>query len=213
MIRLAIAVKGETEEAFVKNVFSEHLMSLNVEPTPFLLGGRVSADRLARQIANLSWSFDVVTSLVDFYGFRYKENLTRPELEKRIDTAVDARINRAWDQSKVFAYVQPHEFEALLFSNVTAFSSIIAGAPTNLVEELHGIQAAFQTPEDIDDSPNTAPSKRILRLFPGYQKVVHGSQLAADIGLPAIRGECPRFHEWLCRLESLGQRNPAPTNH
>ena len=133
-------------------------------------------------------------------------------MEEKIDSEVDARISRSWDQSRVFAYVQPHEFEALLFSNVNAFSSI-AGALTDLVKELHGIRAAFQTPEDIDDSPNTAPSKRILRLFPSYQKVVYGPQLAADIGLATIRGQCPRFHEWLCRLESLGQGSPPPAGH
>ena len=74
MIRLAISVEGETEEAFVKGILTNHLRKSQVEPTPILLGGNVTVPRLAAEMTRLYWNFDQVTSLVDFYGFRGKGN-------------------------------------------------------------------------------------------------------------------------------------------
>ena len=78
MTRLAVSVEGQTEEEFVKQVLAEHLRARRVESTPILLGrargrpggGNVSSDRLVADMAVLYYSFDAVTSLVDFYGFR-----------------------------------------------------------------------------------------------------------------------------------------------
>ena len=76
-------------------------------------------------MANLFWSYDRVTSLVDFYGFRDKEKVTRDELETRIHEQVSLRIKRNWDKSRVFPYVQQYEFEGLLFSDVTVFGKLL----------------------------------------------------------------------------------------
>jgi hypothetical protein len=36
-----------------------------------------------------------------------------------------------------------------------------------------------------------------------YDKPFHGPLLAMEIGLPAIRSACPRFHAWMTQLEQL----------
>ncbi|MCB1953924.1 MAG: DUF4276 family protein, partial [Rhodocyclaceae bacterium] len=59
------------------------------------------------------------------------------------------------------------------------------------------------SPEDINDSPHTAPSKRILATMAGYQKTFHGPLIACDIGLDAMRRECPHFAGWLQKIEAL----------
>ena len=59
------------------------------------------------------------------------------------------------------------------------------------------------TPEDINDDPSTAPSKRIVDAISRYRKSVHGPQVAETVGLGAIRAECSRFNAWVARLESL----------
>ena len=61
----------------------------------------------------------------------------------------------------------------------------------------------FITSEDINDNSETAPSKRLVRVFPNYSKRLHGPLVAARIGLPRIRPECPRFADWLDRVERL----------
>ena len=203
MIRLAMAVEGETEEAFVNKLLAEHLRMKGVEPQPFLLSGNVTVSKLASEMAKLQWDFDRVTSLVDFYGFRDKGADNPEQLEQRVFQEVDRKVNRSWDQSRVFPYIQRHEFEALLFSDVAAFAGAI-NAPEESVAELRSIRHRFHTPEDINDSNETAPSKRILGVIPRYNKVVDGSLIAETMGLNAIRSECPRFNSWLERLESFG---------
>ena len=124
----------------------------------------------------------------------------------RINEKIDANINRSWDQTRVFSYVQQHEFEGLLFSDVSAFAGLI-DVPEGSVEALCEIRSRFPTPEDINDSSDTAPSSRIKNLIPRYNKAVDGSQLAVEIGLDRIRAECPRFDAWVTRLENLPSRD------
>ena len=95
-----------------------------------------------------------------------------------------------------------HEYEAMLF---TAPDKIAAAFPEDKrLNELQEIRATFATPEEINDDPNTAPSKRLRRLFgEAYQKPFHGALIAASIGLTAICEECRHFREWLTALESL----------
>lgn len=212
MIRLAISMEGQTEEEFSKDVLTTHLRSHGVEAQPVLLGrarghgaggGNVSVGRLASEMAHLYRSFDAVTSLVDFYGFRDKRDKTAEELEALVREEVQQKIG--WGQDRVLPYVQKHEFEGLLFSNVGAFSVLIDARPES-VNLLSNIRAGFATPEDINDNKATAPSRRIKEVIPRYRKRLHGPLVAMEIGLGAIRAECPRFDEWISSLESLQGR-------
>ena len=119
-----------------------------------------------------------------------------------IDDAYARSPHRQLRGDRVFAYVQRHEFEALLFSDVRAFART-AVASSDAERELAAVRDQFASPEDINDSPATAPSKRIARSMPRYDKVVDGAQVAAAIGLETMRLECPRFSAWISRLESL----------
>ena len=207
MIRLAISVEGPTEEEFVKDFLADHLRERGVEPIPILLGsarggyagGNVSAERLVSEMAHLFHSFDAVTSLVDFYGFRNKGNRTVDELEEYLRQ----KLSHLWHPKKMIPYVQLHEFEGLLFSDVSVFAGLIE-APDGSVEALQKIRSQFQTPEDINDNKDTAPSKRIKKVIPQYDKRVYAPLLAVEIGLNKIRAECPRFNDWVTSLESLG---------
>lgn len=212
MIRLAISVEGPTEEEFSKNVLTTHLRSHGIEAQPVVLGrarsrgvggGNVSVGRLASEMAYLYGSFDAVTSLVDFYGFRDKRDKTAEELEALVRGQVQQKIG--WNQDRVLPYVQKYEFEGLLFSDAGAFSSLV-DAPVESVDLLRDIRAGFATPEDINDNEATAPSRRIKELIPHYRKPLHGPLVAIEIGLGAIRAECPRFSEWITNLESLRGR-------
>ena len=216
MIRLAIVVEGPTEEEFVKQILADHLRQRRVEPQPILLGrargrhggGNVSAERLVIEMVRLLGSFDAVTSMVDYYDFRKKGNLTVDELEKSLTDLYIDRYGHVKYPKQLLPYVQIHEYESLLFSDVDVFSELIDVAPDS-VETLHGVRARFSTPEDIDDGRETAPSKRIVGAIPNYNKIVDGPLLAMKTGLDVIREECPRFGAWLMRLESLGQEKSS----
>jgi len=107
------------------------------------------------------------------------------------------------DQRRFVPFVIMHEFEGLLFSDCSAFSRAIFRP--ELETKLQSIRDQFATPEEINDSLETAPSKRVLRLVPGYQKPLLGVLAALEIGLARIRAECPHFNSWLTRLELLVQ--------
>lgn len=99
-------------------------------------------------------------------------------------------------------YVQMHEFEGLLFSDPDAFATGIG--KSSLADKIREIAQQFDSPEDINDRPDKAPSKRIAKLMPGYAKPLHGILAALQIELPQMRQACGLFNEWMWRLESLG---------
>ncbi len=211
MIRLAITVEGETEEDFVRQVLAPYLNGEGIYPSAILLGratknvgggGNVTVERLAGDMTAHYHRFDFVTSLVDFYGFKDKGAKTVEQLELDITQEVKRSLRRNWDGRKVISYVQRHEFEGLLFSQVSAFGDVL-GTDIAALDKLQAIRAQFSNPEDINDSPDTAPSKRISNVLGNYNKRVNGPSVAQAIGLTTIRRECPRFNCWLTRLESL----------
>ena len=203
MTRVAISVEGSTEEAFVKTLLVDYLAEKGIFVQPFLLGGRITVQRVASDMARLFWNHDFVTSLVDFYGFEDKREKTIEELKKDISDEVVRKIDRSsLDQRRIFPYIQQYEFEGLLFSKVESFRPV-PGVDEECLEKLGQIRRQFETPEDINDSATTAPSKRITTLIPTYSKVLHGPLVAGETGLDSMRNECPRFNDWLNRLESL----------
>ena len=202
MTRVAISVEGPTEEAFVKRLLRDYLEEKGIFVQPFPLDGSITVQRVASDMANFSWSFDFVTSLVDFYGFKDKGKKTIEELEENISEVIDKRINRSWGQRRIFPYIQQYEFEGLLFSDVESFRPV-PGVDEECLEKLGQVRQQFETPEHINDNSTTAPSKRIEALIPQYNKVLHGPLVAGETGLDSMRNECPRFNGWLSRLESL----------
>jgi hypothetical protein len=112
-----------------------------------------------------------------------------------------ADMGAGFNSQRFVPFVVMHEFEGLLFSDCMAFSRAI-GRP-DLEGNFQSIRGQFVTPEEIDDSPVTAPSKRIEALEPRYQKPLLGVRAVQEIGLARIREECPHFRAWLSRLETL----------
>ena len=79
--------------------------------------------------------------------------------------------------------------------------------PYAAIPALRTIRSHFLTPEDINDNKDKAPSKRIKKVIPLYNKKVEGPLLAMEMGLAAIRAECPRFNDWVTSLESLANED------
>jgi hypothetical protein len=90
-----------------------------------------------------------------------------------------------------------HEFEGILFSKPEAFSTI---ADSNIVEEIIKIRECFLTPEHINNSQETAPSKRLEKLFPNYPKVKNGIIISKQIGIDTLLTECKHFANWIRKI-------------
>lgn len=218
MTRVNIVVEGQTEETFVKEILAPALGYKGVYANARLLGrpghqgGRVNYARVKTDVAAFlkQDTQAYCTTLLDLYGLGkgFPGSLSSPaDIERVMKADLHAALGHRWRADVRFIpYVQRYEFEGLLFSNPAALAAGMSRP--HLSAAFQEIRAGFQTPEDINDSPQTAPSKRILRLHPPYQKPTHGVLAAKAIGLEIIRRECPRFAAWVKQLESLGRQDP-----
>ena len=226
MTRLLIHVEGETEEAFVNDVLREHLYRHGYT----VVGARMmgSAQQRARRGGIVPWEIArqrivnnlradselTVSTMVDYYGMPndWPERASpftaamsvsdrAMEIENALLQDVCNEMDSSFNPARFVPYVMMHEYEAMLFSNCDRFGHAIE--QPDLIDDFQAIRDGFDTPENIDDSPLTAPSRRIESLMPAYQKPTMGVQAAQNIGLEAIRRECPHFADWLARLESL----------
>ena len=114
---------------------------------------------------------------------------------------IEIAMGHSFNPSRFVPFVVMHEFEGLLFSDCHAFASGI-GRP-DLEADFQSIRNSFATPEEIDDHPETHASMRIKDLWSGYEKPLHGTFAALEVGIEKIRGECPHFRSWLERLEAV----------
>lgn len=220
MNRLLILVEGQTEEAFVKNLLSPHLIGFGVFPVPKLIytkrlpdrpdfkGGVATFGKIEKELRLLLGDSGAcaVTTMIDYYrlphDFPQPNQLSQANCFARVAQFEQAFADRV-SHSRFLPYLSLHEFEALLFS---APEKIAQSFPErDESANLMAIRQQVASPEEIDDDPQTAPSKRILKLYPAYQKRLHGLLAAQSIGIAAMRQECSHFNEWLTKLESLGQ--------
>lgn len=97
-----------------------------------------------------------------------------------------------------------YEFEGLLFSSPKAISNHVTPIrpPAKVLDWATGILDIFGgNPEKINDSKDTAPSKRLGK-HTNYKKTVDGPNIAKDIGLVEIRQKCQGFNAWITLIES-----------
>jgi hypothetical protein len=203
MMRLGVSVEGPTEREFVIRVLKPHLLKHGWEVIkPVSLNGGVSLRRFVEEIRCLSPQFEWVTTLYDLYKFEGREGRDADKLEQAMQTEAGAMFN-------LLPYVQQYEFEALVFSDPKKLTEEFQ-APKAL-GDLNKILTECGSPENINHGYQTIPSRRLQRIFPKYDKVVHGAQIAGKIGLACITAHCPRFATWLSKLEEIGSRNPHKT--
>ena len=222
MSRLLVHVEGPTEETFVNELLMPYLYNLGYSEVSARLMG--NARQRSRRGGIKGWAEvrkdilrhlkqdagRLVTTMVDYYGLsqtwpgrKVAGGVSFAQKAKTVEALLSADISQgmggAFNPDRFIPYVMMHEFEAMLFSDCEGFGHGIGRV--DLVEPLQAIRDQFASPEEIDDSPDTAPSKRIEHLMPNYQKPLMGNLAALEIGIHAIRRECPHFEEWLERLE------------
>lgn len=218
MIRLNITAEGHAEEQFVKQLLYPHLQSLGVYANVRRLrtskgyrGGYTNFGKAEFDIRQwikedpTAWH----TTIIDLYGldsdfpaYEVTRHLLPYSRVARLEQAFGERINH----TRFIPYLQLHEFEALLFADSAQTEEWLQlENPRLQTGTLTTIRNAYQTPEEINDSPETAPSKRILAQCPGYDKVADGILILKEITLSVIRRECPHFNVWLTQLEGLAK--------
>jgi hypothetical protein len=227
MARLLIHVEGQTEESFVNEVLRNHLVNVGYQSVSARIVGNA---RLRQRRGGIrpwpSVRKDIInhlredpgciaTTMVDFYALPQHGDGAWPgratalgtgaglkavHVESALAEDLSSEVGSSLNPKRFMPFVVMHEFEGLLFSDCLAFCQGI-GRP-DLELQFQQIRNDFETPEDINDSPITCPSKRVKNLVPGYEKPLYGTFAALEVGLPRIRTQCPHFDGWLRQLES-----------
>jgi hypothetical protein len=181
--KVLILVEGPTEETFIRDTLAPYLTTLGIYIRTY---GKVKNDIL-RLLTDTSAA--AITTFFDYYGLPtdflgYNQCLAITQCHDRI-TLLENAFSENINDRRFIPYIQLHEFEALMFSSPREIAKVFPAS--NKECELQSIAAQFKTPEEINNSPVTAPSKRLLKLFRDYSKVIHGPLVIKRIGLDKIR--------------------------
>ncbi len=216
-IILTVTAEGYTEEKFVNELLLPHLATFNItvlvrkiltNRKRKIRGGYVSYAKLRNDINQ--WIKEMPnayhTTMIDLYGLDsefpgYARSLSQPAYSKVEIVEKEFFDNIASRQ--FIPYIQLHEYEAILFSDTAIMEKWLGLYDSFQSNSFTAIREGYATPEEINDSSKTAPSKRIEHICPSYDKVDDGILLAKEIGLATIRKECPHFNSWLTNLENL----------
>lgn len=216
---IIVIAEGETERIFIRDMLVPYLAQQKVYMTPIILskpgqkGGDVRFARAKNDIGlHLKQRKDTyVTLFVDYYGIKsdwpgYKEakQQTVPKHKAdKINAATKAEVIRLFGDNnpdrRFIPFIAIHEFEALLFSDPRKLSEHLNISQS----EIDKIITECKQPENINDSPISAPSKRLEKLSERFKKTSDGIAIAKAIGLNKIREQCPLFHAWLTTVENL----------
>jgi hypothetical protein len=212
--RVYAIVEGQTEEAFVSGPMAEALWTSEVYVIPIVLGGNTKYARVEKDVLNQlkQDQRSYCTTMIDYYGLGsgfpgtpapiHLTNVQRVEhIEREVKDDICRKIPAFRPDVRFIPYLSLHEYEGLLFSDPDAFAQSI-GHP-HLAHRFHRVRNDFPTPEDINNDPNTAPSKRVIEIYNPYRKVIEGTQAARAVGIQRMREECAHFKDWIERLESL----------
>ncbi|KAA6341868.1 hypothetical protein EZS27_010350 [termite gut metagenome] len=226
MKTLNIVVEGSTEESFVKDVLVKHFQSnvfvycrkiktgwdkTNNKPAK---GGLLKYRQFRNDITR--WMEEdrgrentFYSSFIDLYAFpkdnespysKQIQDISNPyDKVKTLEKAIETNISNP----AFIPYVQLHEFEAFL---LVSPDKLVFMYPNKItyIERLKK-EIVKLNPEEINETPQNAPSKRIIKHIPEYeaQKAQVGPLVAGDIGIDKLRNHCPHFNDWINRLETI----------
>jgi len=216
-------VEGRTEQVFIERVLAPYLAIKNIfiQATqiskPGQKGGDVKFSRAEKDIGNFlkQRSDTYVTQFFDYYGLKEWPKLEMIGTHSHIEIANILNNSAAEQIQKNYAsqqasrrfipYMAMHEFETLLFSD----EQILATALNVGIDKINAIIEECGEPEKINNSQETAPSKRLnkLKLTGKFRKTTEGIDIAEQIGIDKMRARCPLFNEWLNQLEATCEGN------
>lgn len=209
-----ILVEGQTEEIIVEQILVPEAPS-GVWLQPILLRtkrpahgghhkGGVSVWRKIeddiRRLLNDSHATHV-TTLLDYYGLPADTPglATRPYGDPYAKVAhVEQAMAEAISDRRFIPNLVLHETESWVFAAAQQLGEwldepALAAELQKQVDEAGG-------PELVNDGHDTAPSKRLLKVYPAYNKTQDGPNSISDLGVPGLRAACPHLHEWLDRI-------------
>jgi hypothetical protein len=221
MKRLIIIVEGETELEFVNRLLIPYLvergLNTHIQGIAICMSGGGhgfnNIEHFKNTIRPLLSNADmpIITSMIDHYGINseqklpgYVECVRQADVETRI-VMMESKLNEAVQAIKPYRffipYIQRHEMETLLFSYPESGFDLEDEKIKNAVLD---ICAEFDSVEDINCTPQGAPSKRLERVFKENNKRYNKGADAVDIaeltGITSMIEKCVHFQIWIATI-------------
>lgn len=220
LVNIAISVEGQTEESFVKQILVPYFVQKNIFVEPIIVktkklashsfkGGTIPFEKAMKEITNLlTRKYDLVTTFYDYYGL-HKEFIPKNNLTDsyKIVELIEGKMASHVNNKKFIPYIQLHEFESFLFIAPDVTINNLMDCKKTTVEQTinKALQQANNNPELVNNSPETAPSKRILKVYSSYQKIIDGTNICRELGVQKICERCPHFNSWISSIITLSE--------
>ncbi|MDO5845246.1 MAG: DUF4276 family protein [Methanocorpusculum sp.] len=217
---LKILAEGQTESKFIMNILEPYLSEIGYMVSPIIIGtsrrqrgGLSHYNQFKTNIFNLCGSSDcLITTMIDFYqlpsdfpGFKDAQSvLNHADKVKLIEERLNEEINIR-PPNYFIPYIQLHEFEALLFSDIDIIDDVLKFDCCSDIRKLKSIMDKYHEPENINT--DEGPSVKLKKLtHDNYQKTLHGIRIAERIQLDVMRDNCHHFNNWLEKMEKFADR-------
>ncbi|MDR1527442.1 MAG: DUF4276 family protein [Dysgonamonadaceae bacterium] len=223
---LHVLCEGQTEDRFANNVLKAYLKNYNIIVKTTILvtnkkknskGGMLSYTQvkndlklLFKQHAKKTSETHYYTTMFDLYALPddfpgYSETKKIFDCYRKVEK-LEQRFANEINLHPFIPYIQLHEFEALVFCGL---EHLLIDYPDmeKQVKNLQEIVLQYaNNPEKINDNPETAPSKRIIKEFESkhhYNKPKSGVFVTDKVSIEGLKSKCPHFKEWIEKLENL----------
>lgn len=218
MKSLVFIVEGETEWEFINRLLTPYLTEQGVNTVISAImitmsgGGHGfnSIEHFKNTIEPVLFRKDepFITTMIDHYGINserklpgYEECIKGKDMEGRI-AKMEEKINEVVQKIKPYRFfiphLQRHEFETLLFAKPNEGFYLY---DKKIKEEIIELCKSFPSIEDINHTPQGAPSKRLEKIFTKYndryEKVTEAVDIAELTSIPSMMEQCPHFKNWI----------------
>ncbi|TFF37472.1 DUF4276 family protein [Mucilaginibacter psychrotolerans] len=208
MKRLVFLVEGDTEVIFInqhvipylyKDGFKNAMHAQKIITNRQLnkKGGNISYEYLKNDIGRiLAQGNVIITTFLDF--FRLPNNFPGYSNNANDISIIENMILEEFGDL-IIPYIQKHEMEALMYSGMDGFKIVVDDEKK--LSRLQEIINKYENPEEINTSPQGAPSKRLIEIFK-YDKVLEAEMILEALGIEVIIQKCPGLSAWLQKLKA-----------
>lgn len=225
-----VLCEGQTEQGFVNNVLKPYLIAKGIAAVKSVLvctsrkanacGGLVSFPKVENDL-NIMMKSDedndserhIFTTMFDLYALpgdfpAYADAQHIIDRYERV-AAMEKAFSDSIGSDRFIPYIQLHEFEALVLCGLDFLKKMYVGCDKQ-IEQLKSELNKVGNPELVNDGPDTAPSKRIIKAIEGgkkkrysYDKPKSGKYVTQNVGIDKLCEQCRHFNEWVGKLLSV----------
>lgn len=223
-----VLCEGQTEQGFVDDVLKPYLILKGIASVKSILvttnkkknvrGGLVSYQHALGDLSimiksNIDGEYErhIFTTMFDLYALPndfpgYEKSHSIVDRYSKVESFERAFYN-AVSSNRFVPYIQLHEYEALVFCGLDYLSQMYEGCERSIKRLKSDLLVVNNNPELINDRPDTAPSKRIIKAIEGdrrthyiYDKPKAGKFVAQKVGIDELCNKCVHFKKWIEKL-------------